>query len=72
MFHYDNVSDGYKMIGNAVPVFLGEQIAKQIKSEIAPLIGRPVTFEMQAELRSGLSGNHIRERMVEIVNSVSD
>lgn len=30
-FIYDNVNDGYKMIGNAVPVKLSESIAKQIK-----------------------------------------
>ena len=35
IFHYDNISAGYKMIGNAVPVnlakFLAESIMQQIK-----------------------------------------
>lgn len=34
-FIYDNINDGYKMIGNAVPVKLSEAIAKQIKKTIS-------------------------------------
>lgn len=30
-FYYSSINDGYKMIGNAVPVKLAENIAKQIK-----------------------------------------
>jgi DNA (cytosine-5)-methyltransferase 1 len=30
VFHYEKISDGYKMIGNAVPVKFAENIAKQI------------------------------------------
>ena len=33
-FYYNNVSDGYKMIGNAVPVKLAEAIANQIKKDL--------------------------------------
>lgn len=29
-FYYDNLNDGYKMIGNAVPVKLANSIAKSI------------------------------------------
>lgn len=32
IFYYKNISDGYKMIGNAVPVKLAEAIANQIKN----------------------------------------
>ena len=34
IFYYDNVSKGYKMIGNAVPVRFSEVIAKQIKKDL--------------------------------------
>ncbi|MDO1501958.1 DNA cytosine methyltransferase [Winogradskyella maritima] len=34
IFHYDNISAGYKMIGNAVPVNLAKHIAISIKSQI--------------------------------------
>ena len=34
IFYYDNVSKGYKLIGNAVPVKLAELIAKQIKKDL--------------------------------------
>lgn len=33
-FVYDNVAYGYKMIGNAVPVKLGEAIANEIKKDV--------------------------------------
>lgn len=35
IFYYTNVDDGYKMIGNAVPVQLAKQIAMFIKEKIS-------------------------------------
>jgi DNA (cytosine-5)-methyltransferase 1 len=37
VFKYNNISDGYKMIGNAVPVKLAECIASKIKSDLEGL-----------------------------------
>jgi len=34
MFYYTNIADGYKMVGNAVPVKLAQAIAKKIKSDL--------------------------------------
>lgn len=34
IFYYDNLSKGYKMIGNAVPVKLAEVLARQIKDDL--------------------------------------
>lgn len=34
IFHYDNISAGYKMIGNAVPVNLGRFLAESIKEQL--------------------------------------
>jgi len=34
VFYYDNISAGYKMVGNAVPVNLSEVLAKSIKFQI--------------------------------------
>lgn len=34
IFHYTNIADGYKMIGNAVPVNLAKVLAKSIKQQI--------------------------------------
>ena len=31
LFYYDNINDGYKMIGNAVPINLAYEIAKKIR-----------------------------------------
>lgn len=35
IFHYDNISAGYKMIGNAVPVRLAYYLAKEIKQSLS-------------------------------------
>jgi DNA (cytosine-5)-methyltransferase 1 len=35
IFHYSSVVDGYKMIGNAVPVEFAKRLAMQIKSDLA-------------------------------------
>ena len=35
IFYYDNISEGYKMIGNAVPVKLGQKLAKEIKKQLS-------------------------------------
>lgn len=59
IFHYSRISDGYKMIGNAVPVQLAKVIGLQIKSDLSGVeinkkrkyeIGDLVTFE---EILSG-------------------
>jgi len=34
IFHYDRIADGYKMVGNAVPVKLAEAIALQIRKDL--------------------------------------
>ena len=34
VFYYNNVADGYKMIGNAVPVKLAEALARQIMKDL--------------------------------------
>lgn len=34
IFYYDNLSKGYKMIGNAVPVRFAEVLARQIKNDL--------------------------------------
>ncbi len=40
-FYYKNVSDGYKMIGNAVPVSLAKAIALKIKEDLSiPAVNR--------------------------------
>ncbi len=38
IFFYDNVAKGYKMIGNAVPIRLAEEIAKKIKADICGVL----------------------------------
>jgi len=37
IFYYDNLSKGYKMVGNAVPVKLAEIVASQIKKDLTEI-----------------------------------
>lgn len=59
LFYYQKVADGYKMVGNAVPVKLAEIIARKIKSDfekkpeinVNPLEKAPQTIiEMEQSL----------------------
>jgi DNA (cytosine-5)-methyltransferase 1 len=34
IFHYNNVAEGYKMVGNAVPCHLAYCLAKAIKTQL--------------------------------------
>ena len=34
IFYYNDIADGYKMVGNAVPVMLAYHVAKSIKNNI--------------------------------------
>lgn len=48
IFYYYNINDGYKMMGNAVPVKLSENIAMKlyfIKSNKVKLIINYITFK---------------------------
>ena len=37
IFKYENIADGYKMIGNAVPVEFAKQVASKIKEDLSKL-----------------------------------
>lgn len=47
IFVYDNLADAYKMIGNAVPVLLGEIIANEIMKNVIMLIQEEVALDIE-------------------------
>ena len=49
IFYYNDVADGYKMIGNAVPVKFAEAIAKKIIADIKELQSKKNIIIYQAE-----------------------
>ncbi len=49
VFQYKNVAAGYKMIGNAVPVKLGETLARAIQEDLFPLSGKRSAGQNQLE-----------------------
>ncbi len=56
IFHYNHISAGYKMIGNAVPVNLAKQIAISIKSQIENAEKKPKRVtKKKLELENTLS-----------------
>ncbi len=69
-FYYKNISAGYKMIGNAVPVELGKIMALKIKADLEKLkIGKNIKKPIQQHRNNVLNNHTIKERMLEIVNS---
>ncbi|MFZ6689297.1 DNA cytosine methyltransferase [Undibacterium sp. SXout11W] len=61
VYHYKNLTSGYKMIGNAVPVNLAKAIAAQIKTAI-----ENGTTDTSHALQESLGGT-IQERMLNIL-----
>lgn len=51
IFHYDHISAGYKMIGNAVPVNLAYELAKVIKKDLdkTNIIDNKISFKNKNE-----------------------
>ncbi|SMN14912.1 DNA-cytosine methyltransferase [uncultured Candidatus Thioglobus sp.] len=47
VFHYNNVADDYKMVGNAVPCNLAYCLAKEMKTQ---LISQPLKTTQQTDL----------------------
>jgi DNA (cytosine-5)-methyltransferase 1 len=45
IFYYKNLADGYKMVGNAVPVKLAEAIARKIMSDMKQFYKKTGTYE---------------------------
>ena len=52
IFEYDNIKDAYKMIGNAVPPRLGNEIAKSILNALSHIEIRPTVNKSSIETKS--------------------
>ncbi len=64
IFHYNNLSAGYKMIGNAVPVELGYHIAKRIHDDIKMISNS----KKEIKKINILTGNIVIEKMHQLIN----
>ncbi len=51
-FVYKNVADGYKMIGNAVPVEFARKLALKIKQDLKRFNNLPIKFNKRGELKN--------------------
>ena len=65
LFVYDNVANGYKMIGNAVPVELARRIALKISADLRSREGSPPNWE-QASLGKLKKGDFRRVQAARI------
>jgi DNA (cytosine-5)-methyltransferase 1 len=59
VFHYKNILDGYKMIGNAVPVEFARRLATQIKSDVTN--GEPLSNRGRQRVGSVLNFGELVE-----------
>lgn len=64
IFYYKNISAGYKMIGNAVPVELARIIASKILNDFSK---RKKINSIKSISRTKLNGNSVKEKMLEII-----
>ncbi len=69
IFHYTNVADGYKMIGNAVPVKMAEVLGRKIFEDIN---NRKIIEKRKINtISKEFNGKQVREKMDEIINRIS-
>jgi DNA (cytosine-5)-methyltransferase 1 len=59
VFHYKNILDGYKMIGNAVPVEFARRLASQIKFDVTN--GEPISNRGRQRVGSVLNFGELTE-----------
>jgi|688.fasta_scaffold58458_3 DNA (cytosine-5)-methyltransferase 1 len=64
-FYYTNVMDGYKMIGNAVPVRLAQILAKKINQDLTL-----ITTGINQKKAPKIDGKTVKAKMLEIVNTL--
>ena len=50
IFYYNDVADGYKMIGNAVPVKFAEAIANKIMADLIGIQLKMKSFNLKKEV----------------------
>jgi DNA (cytosine-5)-methyltransferase 1 len=60
---------GYKMIGNAVPVKMAEVLGRKILDDLKSI--KPSKKIAANGFADALNGNLVREKMNEIVNSIT-
>jgi DNA (cytosine-5)-methyltransferase 1 len=68
-FEYSSVVAGYKMIGNAVPVRMGEILAEKIYADLDHL--KVINKVVQKPISTEYNGNVVIEKLNEIVNRVT-
>ncbi len=67
-FEYSSVVTGYKMIGNAVPVKMGQVLAQQIYTDLDKL--KVIKQLTSKNIPTEINGKIVREKMNEIINSI--
>jgi DNA (cytosine-5)-methyltransferase 1 len=65
-FYYDKVSNGYKMIGNAVPVRLAKHLASKIRKDLSNN-ERMAEVDVNNYTKEKFNGISVQEKMVEII-----
>jgi DNA (cytosine-5)-methyltransferase 1 len=64
IFYYSSVADGYKMIGNAVPVNFAQHLAEQIKKDLAstePINRKKIKAGKVVDVSSYLKSNELEK-----------
>lgn len=69
VFHYSSVVAGYKMIGNAVPVRMAKVLGQKIFDDLSSL--KTMKRVANKNFVTEINGNLVREKMNEIINSIS-
>lgn len=69
MFYYKNVTAGYKMIGNAVPVGMAQILAEKISADLEKISTKKYTSTSTDIFK--ISGENVREKMNHLINTLT-
>lgn len=68
IFKYTQITAGYKMIGNAVPVKMARILAEQILSDLGHLEGKKVKGKIVEKI-SAVNGHEVKNRLTDILTT---
>lgn len=68
-FYYKNVTAGYKMIGNAVPVGMAQILAEKISSDLVKISDKKKKSVAKDTFK--INGENVREKMNHLINTLT-
>jgi DNA (cytosine-5)-methyltransferase 1 len=74
IFYYDNLADGYKMIGNAVPIDMAKILAEKIHGHLSSCntsYSKIISSNFANKEKKRMNGNFVKKRMENLIKTLN-